>query len=71
MNKRNIILPGILIFLLINLLITSVYSAIPAPVTDIYNGGRGADFNSNWKFQAGDVTGAYATGFDDSAWRKL
>jgi len=71
MKKMEIFPFRILIFILINLLITSAYSVIPAPVTDIFNGGRGSDFNGNWKFQQGDVTGGYATGFDDSGWRKL
>src|SRR5664280_3888009 len=71
MKKMEIFPFRILIFILINLLVTSAYSVIPAPVTDIFNGGRGSDFNVNWKFQQGDVTGGYAAGFDDSGWRKL
>jgi beta-galactosidase len=34
----------------------------------VYNGLRGTDFNSGWKFNRGDVTNAQATTFNDSAW---
>lgn len=61
----------ILVFILLNLSTVNSYSAVPVPVTDNFNGGRGVDFNNDWKFQLGDVSGAFATGFDDSAWRKL
>jgi beta-galactosidase len=71
MGKRDVILLRILIPVLINLFIANLYSAVPVPVTDLFNGGRGSDFNTNWKFQLGDISGAYATGFDDSSWRKL
>ena len=71
MKKGEIFPFRIMIFILVNLLVTNAYSAIPVPVTDIFNGGRGSDFNGNWKFQQGDVTGGYATGFDDSGWHKL
>jgi beta-galactosidase len=37
----------------------------------VYNGLRGQDFNSGWKFNRGDVTGAQATTFNDSSWRAL
>jgi beta-galactosidase len=35
------------------------------------NGRRGENFGSGWKFNRGDVTGAEASTFDDSAWRAL
>lgn len=39
--------------------------------TPVSNGLRGKDFNSGWKFNLGDVTGAQAIAFDDSSWRNL
>ena len=45
--------------------------AAVAPRTSIENGRRGQDFNGGWKFNLGDVSGAQATSFDDSAWRSL
>jgi beta-galactosidase len=39
--------------------------------TPVYNGLRGKDFNSGWRFNLGDVTGAQAIAFDDSTWRHL
>ena len=39
--------------------------------TPVSNGLRGRDFNSGWKFNLGDVTGAQAIAFDDSSWRNL
>ena len=42
-----------------------------SPTTAVYNGLRGQDFNAGWKFNRGDVTGAQATTFNDSAWRNL
>jgi beta-galactosidase len=44
----------------------------PGPVqTPVYNGLRGQDFNSGWKFNRGDVTGGQDVAFDDSTWRSL
>ena len=40
-------------------------------LTDVYNGCRGVNFNSNWKFNRGDVTGAQGIGFNDASWRSL
>ncbi len=42
-----------------------------ASKTAVYNGLRGQNFNSGWKFNRGDVTGAQATTFNDSSWRSL
>ncbi|HVV50529.1 MAG TPA: glycoside hydrolase family 2 TIM barrel-domain containing protein, partial [Polyangia bacterium] len=42
-----------------------------APRTAVYNGLRGQDFNTGWKFNRGDVTGAQATTFNDASWRSL
>jgi beta-galactosidase len=39
--------------------------------TPVYNGLRGQDFNSGWKFNRGDVTNGQNTSFDDSTWRIL
>lgn len=30
-----------------------------------------SDFNDDWRFHLGDVTGAYAADYDDSGWREL
>ena len=44
----------------------------PGPVqTPVYNGLRGQDFNSGWKFNRGDVTGGQNASVDDSTWRSL
>lgn len=32
---------------------------------------RSNDFNRDWRFHLGDVSGAEGTGFDDSSWRKV
>jgi len=58
-------------FLFPFLFITSSFAAETSPVTDVYNGGRGVSFNNSWKFQIGDVTGAYAITFNDASWRQL
>ena len=50
---------------------TSVYPANPAPVSDVFNGGRGISFNDNWKFHLGNVTGGESTSFNDGTWRNL
>ena len=42
-----------------------------ARLQPVYNGRRGQDFNSGWKFNLGDVTGAQAITFNDSSWRSL
>jgi beta-galactosidase len=44
---------------------------VQAPGTPVYNGLRGQDFNSGWKFNRGDVTSAQNVSFDDSTWRGL
>ena len=41
------------------------------PATPVYNGLRGQDFNSGWKFRQCDVAGAQAVTFNDSSWRSL
>lgn len=71
MKKKDLILLRIFILILISLFITNVNSAVPDPVTDVFNGGRGSSFNDNWKFQKGDINGANIINFDDSAWRKM
>ena len=40
-------------------------------LTDTYNGGRGTNFNTGWKFHLGDVSGAHEVRFDDAGWRDL
>jgi beta-galactosidase len=42
-----------------------------APKTAVYNGLRGQDFGHGWKFNRGDVSGAQASNFNDTAWRTL
>ena len=71
MKKPDFKLLRIFIPILINLFITNTYSAVPAPLADVFNGGRGRSFNDAWKFQKGDVYNAFTVSFDDSAWRKL
>ena len=71
MKNKGIILIRTFILVLMNIFITEAYTAVPAPVNDVYNGRRGSSFNDNWKFQIGDVSGAENISFDDSAWRKL
>ena len=39
--------------------------------TPAYNGLRGQDFNSGWKFNRSDVTNGQNATFDDSTWRNL
>ena len=39
--------------------------------TPVYNGLRGQDFNSNWKFNRGDVTGGQNASVNDSGWRSI
>jgi beta-galactosidase len=43
----------------------------PGPAPPVYNGLRGQDFNSGWKFNRGDVTNGQNATFDDSTWRNL
>ena len=43
----------------------------PGSVPPVYNGLRGQDFNSGWKFNRGDVTNGQNATFDDSTWRNL
>ena len=71
MKNKGIILIRTFILVLMNIFITEAYTAVPAPVNDVYNGRRGSSFNDNWKFQIGDVSGAENISFNDSAWRKL
>ena len=40
-------------------------------ISDVYNGSRGVSFNSGWKFNLGDVSGADQAGFNDQSWRSL
>jgi len=40
-------------------------------MTDVYNGQRGMNFNSGWKFNLGDVSGAQNPGYSDASWRSL
>ena len=46
--------------------VTPTRDAVPA-----YNGQRGQNFDAGWKFNRGDVTGAQAPTFNDSAWRNV
>jgi len=39
--------------------------------TSVHNGRRGQDFNSGWKFNRGDVSGAQATSFNDASWSNV
>ena len=60
--------------LLINLLFInniSIIASEQAPVSDVYNGGRGTSFNVDWKFQLGDVSGAESPTYNDASWRAL
>jgi len=50
---------------------TSSFAAESVPTSDVYNGGRGARFNDNWKFKRGDVAGASIVSYNDAAWRQL
>ena len=43
----------------------------PGAAPPVYNGLRGQDFNSGWKFNRGDVTNGQNATFDDSTWRNL
>jgi beta-galactosidase len=71
MKKIDFILKKICISILISLFITTAYTGVPAPVTDVFNGGRGISFNDSWKFQKGDVSDANNVNFNDSSWQKL
>jgi beta-galactosidase len=51
--------------------IITVNASNPAPLSDSYNGERGASFNDGWKFYLGDASGANAKVFNDAAWRNL
>lgn len=46
----------------------SAGAPLDAPV---YNGYRGKEFNTGWKFNRGDASGAEQSGFNDSAWKTL
>ena len=48
-------------------------SSSPSTLVNTYDGARTTtvSFDSAWKFHLGDVTGAQATTFDDSAWTSL
>jgi len=48
-------------------------SVVPSTLVNTYDGARTTtvSFDSAWKFHLGDVTGAQATTFDDSAWTSL
>jgi len=39
--------------------------------TSVHNGRRGQDFNSGWKFNRGDVSGAQAASFNDASWSNV
>ena len=46
-------------------------TGVPSPASGLapaHNGLRGQSLNSGWRFNRGDVTGAQATTFNDSAW---
>ena len=70
--KKSILFFSSLFFLLFFSLFTvSSFAAGTAPVSDVFNGGRGISFNDSWKFMRGDVTGAANLVFNDAAWRQL
>ncbi len=71
MKKTNIQGRSVLFLLLSIFLSNFAFAAGSAPVTDVYNGGRGIGFNDNWKFYRGDASSAFNIGFDDASWRKL
>jgi beta-galactosidase len=54
-----------------SLIAINSFAAEPAPVTDVFNGGRGITFNDNWRFHLGDASGANLPGYNDSSWRQL
>jgi beta-galactosidase len=70
--KKYILFFNSLFFLFFYFLFTvSSFAAGTAPVSDVFNGGRGISFNDSWKFMRGDVTGASTIAFNDAAWRQL
>jgi beta-galactosidase len=40
-------------------------------ISDVYNGARGISFNSGWKFNMGNVSGAEQPGFNDAGWKNV
>jgi beta-galactosidase len=71
MKKSNLFCSSILFLFLSIFNLNCALAANPAPVTDVYNGGRGTSFNMNWKFFRGDAVGANEIGFNDASWRNL
>ena len=48
-----------------------ILAAVAAAVTAFAADSRAVAFNDGWRFHLGEVAGAEAPGFDDSAWRTL
>jgi beta-galactosidase len=50
-----------------------LWGGVPAvhAAPQVYNGQRGASFNTGWKFHLGDIAGAQAPSFIDGGWRVL
>ncbi len=73
MKIANSIFKRTFLYICINIFSISIFAANPAPVSDVYNGGRGISFNDNWRFYHGNASGANAVSFNDSSsgWRKL
>ena len=71
MNKTYLFCSSFLLLLFSIFITNSAIAANHAPVTDVFNGGRGTSFNANWKFYKGEAGSAYNEGFDDASWRNL
>jgi beta-galactosidase len=61
--------PGNVFLILLTLASAAVLNA--QSVSDVYNGHRGVNFDSGWKFNLGDVSGAQSADFSDASWRVL
>lgn len=51
------------------IILTSFYASLAFSGNPKF--GRTTNFNSNWKFQAGEIPGFMVPGFDDKSWRSL
>ena len=71
MKKTFLFCSSFLVLTLLIVITTCAIAANPAPVTDVFNGGRGTSFNDNWKFYKGDAGSASNEVFDDASWRNL
>lgn len=70
-KRAGFLLKVLFIIQYLSLIGIDSFAAEPAPATDVYNGGRGINFNNNWRFHFGDASGASLASFNDSTWRKL